>query len=472
MAKVSDQSSAVQAMQPGWSLAAALLGGTSAMRAAAHAYLPKWPNEEDRSYKARLAVATLFPAFSRTVTTLASKPFSKPLTLSEDMPEQIKALTEDIDQQGRNLQVFGGDLMVELMGPGLAGILVDYPQAMGVRTLADEQAAGLRPYWVLVKCHQILGWRVERRGSEWVLTQLRLKEVVTEPDGAFGEVSIEQVRVLEPGKWSVYRKDRQKPEEWVLHDEGATTLGVVPFIPCYGARTGFMTSKPPLEELAHMNVKHWQSQSDQDTILHVARVPILAVIGVDDQRDKDGKPVAFQLTVGASAAVSLPVNGDLKYVEHTGAAIEAGKQSLDDLKEEMRQAGAELLVIKPITTATQVHSENAVGMCALQWITLGLQDALNAALQMTADWLKLPQAGAVTLFNDFGAATLDSATAILIKDMTAAGMLSKETAFKEQQRRGVISGDVTWEDEQERIEAEGPALGEMTQPVGDDGVRK
>jgi hypothetical protein len=454
-------------MEPGWSLAAALLGGTSAMRAAGHQYLPKWPNEEPASYDARLAVATLFPAFSRTVVTLASKPFSKPLTLSEDMPEQIKGLTDDIDQQGRNLQVFGGELMVELMGPGLAGILVDYPKAEGVRTLAEERAAGLRPYWVLVKCHQILGWRVERRGSEWVLTQLRLMECVTEPDGDFGEKQVEQVRVLTPGAWATYRKNPTKPDEWIPHEEGATTLNVVPFIPCYGSRTGYLTAKPPLEELAHMNVKHWQSQSDQDTILHVARVPILAVIGAEDGLDKQGNPKPFQLTVGASAAVTLPASADIKYVEHTGAAIEAGKTSLDDLKEEMRQAGAELLVIKPITTATQVHSENAVGMCALQWITLGLQDSLNAALQMTADWLKLPAAGTVTLFNDFGAATLDSATATLVKDMAAAGLLSHETAFKEQQRRGVISGDLVWDEEKERIEAQGPAPGELT--GGDDG---
>lgn len=457
-AKVNDPSDAVKAMQPGWALANALLGGTFAMRKAAQVYLPKWPNEERDSYDARLATATLFPAFARTVVTLAAKPFSKAVTLSEDMSAEIKAMTEDIDQQGRNLHVFAAEVMKELMGPGLAGILVDYPPAEGVKTLADERSRGLRPYWVMVKADQILGWRAERVQGEWRLTQLRLLECVTEKDGDFGDVDVQQVRVLEPGKWAVYRKAKDK-DQWDKFDEGATTLSVIPFIACYGERTGFMTAKPPLLELAHLNVKHWQSQSDQDTILHVARVPILAVVGAQNQMDKDGKPTPFKLTVGASAAVNLPKDGDLKYVEHTGAAIDAGKASLDDLKEEMRQAGAELLVLKPTTTATQVHSENAIGLCALQEITLSLQDSLNAALQLTADWIKKEQAGTVALFNDFGAATLDAATATLIKDMVAAGQLSKETGFKEQQRRGTISGELVWDDEKEKIEAQGPDLG-------------
>lgn len=459
-AKVNDPSDAVKAMQPGWVLANALLGGTFVMRKAAQAYLPKWPNEEKDSYDARLATATLFPAFARTVVTLAAKPFSKAVTLSEDMPAEIKTMAEDIDQRGRNLHVFAAETMKELMGPGLAGILVDYPPAEGAKTMADERSRGLRPYWVMIKADQILGWRAERAQGEWRLTQLRLLECVTEKDGEFGEVDVQQVRVLEPGKWAVYRKAKDK-DQWDKFDEGVTTLSVIPFIACYGERTGFMTAKPPLQELAHLNVKHWQSQSDQDTILHVARVPILALIGIDDDK--------FKLTVGASTAIKLPINGDMKFVEHQGASIDAGKASLDDLKEEMRQAGAELLVLKPTTTATQVHSENAIGLCALQEITLGLQDSLNAALQLTADWIKQATAGTVTLFNDFGAATLDAATATLVKDMVAAGQLSKETGFKEQQRRGTISGELKWDEEQARIEADGPALGELIDP-GNGGI--
>ena len=224
-------------------------------------------------------------------------------------------------------------------------------------------------------------------------------------------------------------------------------------------RIAFMQAKPPLMELAYLNVKHWQSQSDQDTLMHVARVPILTLTGITDS-DPD-KP--FELTIGASAAVRLPQDASMAYVEHTGSAIEAGKVSLDDLKEEMRQSGAELLVIKPgPTTATEVASDNAVGMCALQRIALMLQDVLNHCLQTMADYTKEQKGGTLKLFMDFAAATLAEASASMLIGLANGGGLSRETLINELKRRGIVSSDVTWESEKELIDAEGPSL--LTEP--------
>lgn len=440
-------------MSPSWELCASLLGGTSAMREAGERHLPKWPNEDEKAYKTRLSVAVLFPAFGRTVTTLAGKPFSNPLTLDDDVPETIRKMCEDIDLQGRNLHTFAADVMETALALGQTGILVDFPRkSEEVRTLADERALGLRPYALEIKPHQLRGWRAAYLNGKWVLLQLRFCEWVEEPDGPFATKKVEQIRVLSPGAWETHRKNER--DEWVLYEDGTTTLDYIPFLVVYGQRTGFMLSKPPLLELAHLNVAHWQSASDQQTILHTARVPILAVSGIEEGSD-------FKLTVGASAAVSLPPNGDMKYVEHTGAAIKAGADDLKDLEERMRQAGAELLVLDQKITATQVSTENAVGMCALQRIVQGQEDAIDAMLQTFADWIGEKQGGHCKIFNDFGAATLSDAQAQLIKDFAAAGMLSKETAFHEMQRRGTISPDLKWEDEKDRIDAEGPPLGSL-----------
>jgi hypothetical protein len=469
-ATVADKSPAVASMEADWTLAAALMGGTRAMRAAGSALLPKWPNEEQRSYDTRLATATLYPAYQQTVETLAAKPFSKPVTVGEDVPPEIKKWCEDIDQEGRNLHVFAAEQMEWTLGQGLSGILVDYPDTRdvpktgtGVVTQAAEQAAGLRPYMVHIKAEQLLGCMCKRVNGKWTILQLRFMECVEEPDGEFGTTEIHQVRVLEPGKWQVWRKkkDANGKEEWALHGDGVTTLKYVPFVPVYGKRIGFMMAKPPMIELGHLNVKHWQSQSDQDTLLHIARVPILVRTGVQDTVMPDGTLVKPQLTIGAGAAVDLPKEATLTYCEHTGAAINAGKTSLDDLKEEMRQAGAEMLVIKPgNTTRIEAASDNLKGMCALQRVTLGLQDALNTALRMMADWVKLPTGGHVSLFNDFGALTLEAAVADIVQ-LQQGSIISKETAFKEAQRRGVISSDVDYQEEQDRIATEGPALGTM-----------
>jgi hypothetical protein len=445
---VRDPSAAVEAMAENWPIVDALLGGTPAMRKARTTYLPQWPGETSDAYKARVETATLFPAFPRTVEVLAGKPFSKPVTTTEDVPARITEWCEDIDLQGRNLHAFAAAITESALSHGIQGILVDYPKAQNVRTKAEEQAAGIRPYWVQIHAGNILGWKSKRINGVETLTQFRFLEQVTEDDGEFGEKVIEQVRVLYPGAWQVWREsekvDANGKKEWVLHDEGATTLKKIPFVPVYGRRTGFMTAVPPLLELAHMNVEHWQSKSDQQTILHVARVPIL----FGKQLSEDA-----QIVVGAGSFVrSDGEHGDLKYVEHSGAAIEAGRLSLLDLEDRMRQVGAELLVIKPgKTTVAQTVAENEAGMCALQRLAEDVEDALDMALLLTAEWVGEQNAGNVQLFKDFGVATLAEASLELLRDMNVDGTFSDESLFNEAQRRGVISPERTWEDEKKRI---------------------
>ena len=109
-----------------WPISAALLGGTAAMRAAGTTFLPKWPNEESGSYDTRVGTATLFPALGRTISVMAGKPFSKQLTLQNDVPERIQVWCQDADQQGNSLHSFSADVMAEALGYGICGVLVDY----------------------------------------------------------------------------------------------------------------------------------------------------------------------------------------------------------------------------------------------------------------------------------------------------------------------------------------------------------
>jgi hypothetical protein len=471
---VASPSAAVEKMRPDWDLAEALLGGTRAMRDEGEEYLPKWPAETSDAYKRRLAVSVLYPAYQRTVTTLASKPFSKPVAVGEDVPDPVREVLADLDMQGRNLDRFAADVFETVAGYGLAGILVDFPDAAevptteaGVRTQAAEQAAGLRPYWVHIKPEQILGWRAALSGGQWVFRMLRLMECVEEPDGDFGTREVEQVRVLEPGRWSLYREvETAQGKEWGLYREGITTLDIVPFVPCYGRREGFMMATPPLVELAHLNVAHWQSASDQQNILHVARVPILVAKNVGDPADpKTGEVTPWELKIGAGAAVRISGQDcGLEYVEHSGQAIQAGADDLKALEDRMRQAGAELLVISQgQKTRIEAAGDNEVAMCALQRMTLAFEDALDVALDYTARWIGLGRdaGGHVELFKDFGATTLAEATAQLLLDANMAGKLSDETLHHEFQRRGILAPDSDWETEQDRLQSQGPSLGSM-----------
>ena len=456
---VNDRSEEVKALAAQWTVLDNLMGGTPAMRAAGELHLPKWPAEEASAYNARLATATLLPAYRRTVNVMAGKPFSRPLTL--EAPESILAWAEDIDRQGVNLHSFASEMFEESFY-GLAGILVEYPRMVPVktgRTVAQVEASGARPYFVRVMHSQILGWRTESVGGRVRLSQLRLLESAEEPDGPYGVAVIPQVRVLFPGGWELWQEVGDKGQ-WIMVDSGTTSLPEIPFVPLYGVRSGFMQGKPPLLDLAYLNVKHWQSQSDQDTILHVARVPILTARCVGDE---------FALSVGASSAVNLGDNekAELKYVEHTGAAIEAGAKDLRALEDHMIQTGAELLVQKPgQRTATEDANDAEGNKCDLQRMTERFEDALDMALSFMAQYARLPDTASVSLFKDFGAASLTDASAQLVQTLQQGGLISKATAINELKRRGVLAQEVDASEEADAVEAEGPALELDDGPTG------
>lgn len=440
MHEVRKPSTAVEAMAVDWALIDALMGGTGAMRTAGKKHLPQWPAEDAKAYQARLGTATLFPAYARTVSVLTGKPFSKPLTIGEDVPPRIAAWLEDVDLQHRNLHTFAAEVCQEGLAYGLCGILVDCPQSGGARSVAQEKVAGIRPYMLHIRPQNILGWRAQLVNGSRVLTQLRLLEAVEVDDGEFGTATIEQVRVLEIGRWATYRKASDfNLDTWMLYEEGVTSLKVIPFVPVYGKRVDFMIGTPPMLELAHANVEHWQSKSDQQTILHVARVPVMF-----------GKVLGeAEFVIGAGTFIeAADKESDLKYVEHSGKAIEAGRLSILDLEDRMRQTGAELLVIKPgNVTVAETLSDNELGMCDLQRIMQAAEDGIDAALGFMAAWVGEKDGGHVSIYRDFGAATLAESSAALLFEMCSVGKLSNATLYSELKRRGVISPDIVIEEE-------------------------
>lgn len=451
---------AIEHMRKDWKIVDALMGGTKAMRAAGRTFLPQWPKEDPTAYNDRLQLSTLLPAYSETVKNMTGRVFAEPIVVGDDVPTEIAGYLENVDNQGNNLQVWAQSLFGKGLSHGLSFVLVDYPQTENLQTRADEIAAGARPYAVIIKPEQVLGWKYETVNGKPVLTQFRYVESVEEedPDDEFANICVEQVRVLEPGYWRTYRQTG-KDNGWELHEEGFTTLDYVPIAVFYTNRTGFMTAVPPLLELAHLNIKHWQSQSDQDNILHVARVPILAIIGADQMSDPNAP--AAETTVGSNMALYLPSGSDAKYVEHSGQAISTGKESLDALVEEMRMAGAKLLQKEKqaTKTATQAREENAQETSALETMAGQLEDALDMVLQMFADWLGLPEGGHVEVRGNFDVDYDQSVSLPVLLNMATQGRLSDETLFNEYKRRGIFAPELTWEDERLRIEGQAPEFG-------------
>jgi hypothetical protein len=448
MADVATPSAEAKAIADMALLPRTLMGGTKAMRAAGVKYLPMEAAESAGAYAARVNRSTLFNAFRKTVKDMTGKVFNKPIVLKNTVPAQLKAYAENIDLAGRHVNVFARDAFFDSMQPGIGYILTDMPAPLetgtgrnGEVTAADESNAGIRPYLCFVKAEDLIGWQTENIDGVITLTMARIRETATipNPDDPFSEICVPQIRVLRIGSWEIWREamdggpDKGK---WVKVSEGLTNLSKIPLAPIYLNRTGFFIGEPPLEDLADLNVAHWQSQSDQRNILHVARVPILFGAGFAEDDT---------IEIGASRMVRTSASDSkLQYVEHTGAAIEAGRNDLKDLEFQMQTQGLQLLVPQPGgQSATGEILDSAKENSPLAMMAGALQDALEQSFGFMAEFLGLgaDAGGEIEVNTDFGLANNVTDIPNIVTSYQS-GLLDQQTALDEMKRRGFLSESV------------------------------
>lgn len=416
-----------------WALVDTLLGGTEAMRKAGKSLLPQWEAESDETYKKRLASATLLPVYAETLEQMAGKVFAKPLTF-DSVPAKVESdVLPNVDGAGNNAYVFAADWFTKGLNYGIAHVLIDMPRAPEGATLAD---ANNRPTWRLVKPADVLGWKFD--GDE--LAQVRILESVTENVDEWTTKAVQQIRVIEPGRVRLYRKT---DADWELHDEFTTTMQAVPLVTFYANQTARMQGDPVLMELAHLNVEHWQERSDQKASVGFARRRMLYASGLDE---------GAELKASVDSIIILPQEGKIGVVQGSAESVKVGQDSLTDLQEQMAVAGAKLLTKSVLSmTDTQARNEAGKEVSRLGMLAMQFEDAMAQALQITADWLALGDGGGAKINADLDAIDPPAQTMELLTKMVATGVVSRETAFNEAKRRGVINAELDWQDEQERL---------------------
>ncbi len=456
-AKVNTTCSAYNEMAEDWQLIDDLNGGTKAMKKNCLKYLPKFSKEDQKHYNNRVEYSVLFGAYSDTVKSISSKPFCKPVTIQGELPEPLDKIEDDTDRQGMSLQQLAKDLLTDFVNRGKTHILVDYPLTVtedGEKpNLKQERENGYKPSLVRISPDQLIGWRVEKDTTgKPELTQIRIKETQTEPDGNWGEQQVNYVRVIEKNNWYLYKKVNKVYE---LAQEGENSLGKVPLVTGYANQTGFMTAEPPLRELSEVNLAHYRADSDQRNILHYRPATLFVKGFTEDESNK--------IALGPNQLIAAEnPEADAKFIEQTGVAIEAGVKDIEKLEDRMTLLGLQPFIRKlGNQTATGQGIDESRANSDIQAWVMGVEDMLYRAYQLAGEWInqELPDDFKVDIFNDFAIwmrAAEDIANLLKIKQ---AGEISRETFLREVKRRGLLSETVDIAEEKERIEAEGPALG-------------
>ena len=440
---------AILDMMKGWEIMKAVTEGTEYLRENSEAFLPLEPREDYDAYLARVNRAVFSPFTQRLIRAATGLVLRKPITLTGD-PYWTEMFKMDVDGCGSDLDEYARRILMCSLTYGQSHILVDYPAPSGAVSLAEERQQNRRPYWIEVDPNNLYGWRLDRESNYGNLIQVRLGEKAVLPDGQFGEKVFDQVRVIEPGSYRVFRKKEQIEEMYDVSDgssagsfeagssdkdykqveSGEFSLGEIPLVTIYSGKTDNLVSKPPLLDIAYLNLAHFQRQADLIHSLHVASQPMLVMEGYDDQT-KD-------LAISVNYAMATQPGNKIYYVEPASSAFDAQSAEIKELQMQMATLGISTLsqqkFVAESADARRLDRVDTNSMLAM--VSMELEQKLQKAFNLSAEYVGI-EPPEVKISRDFDIERL------IGQDITAlTSLFDQQVIDREEFRDILVQGEV------------------------------
>jgi len=439
---------AVLDMTKSWEIMKAVTYGTEYLRDNSEAFLPLEPREDYDAYLSRVNRAVFSPYTQRLVRAATGLILRKPITVIGD-PYWTDVFVKDVDGCGSDLDEYARRLLICALTYGHSNTLVDFPAPTGARSLAEERNQNRRPYWIEVDPANIYGWRLDREVNYGKLVQVRIAEQAVVPEGDFGEKVFDQIRVIEPGQYKIFRKKETTKDmytqdesfagnfdspanekDYELVESGEFSLGEIPLVTVYAGKTDTMTSKPPLLDIAYLNLAHFQRQADLIHSLHVASQPLLVMEGWDDQT-KD-------TAISVNYAMATQPGNKIYYVEPAASAFEAQAAEIQELQSQMATLGISTLsqqkFVAESADARRLDRVDTNSM--LSMVSLDLEQKVQKAFNLSADYLGL-EPPEIKISRDFDIERL------IGQDITAlTSLFDQQVIDREEFRDILVQGEV------------------------------
>ena len=447
-----------------WNAIDAVVGGTQFLRDNYEVLLPQEPREDPEAHLRRVYHAVMSPFTVRIAEQAASLILRKAITLTSreqdgEVDEYWDEFQENVDGLGTDLDTFARRLAISSILYGHAGTLVDYADPGDVPNLQAERDLNLRPYFVNVDAKQILGFRrTNEINPSQPITQIRINELVSEAEGAFGDKVVRQIRVLEKGKFAIYRQQAVAGQRldanggdyttaWVRVKGGDISLNTIPLAVTYSNKVEELISKPPLLPIAHLNLLHTQRQADLSHSLHVAAQPVLVLKGWTDSQNTIGLSV--------NKAILLPPdNSDAFYVEPASSAFDAQQSFITQLEEQMSSLGISTLFAQKMgsETASSKRLSRSDSDSLLSIVSKNLEASLQLAFDYAADYLQ-KESPLVQISRDFDLQQLDGSQTNAYMQMWMNGAISQELLLQ-MLKEGEVLPTVDIDQEVEKVQNE------------------
>ena len=419
----------------------------------------------------------LYNATARTLEGYLGAIFRKEAEVS--LPPKLQYLLKDTDGAGNNLTQFGKRVCKDTIGLGRHGILVDYPTADNIITLAEERAANLQAHLISYSPESIVNWGTLRKGSKTILSSVLLEELVQEASGhAFNHEVVTKWRLLELDDDGLYvqrimeeqetldLKTNKKKIEVVEVKTITPTLpngkrlDYIPFI-FIGSETFTPTpDNPPLYDLAQLNIAHYRNSADWEQSVFIVGQPTPWISGLDDRFIDENRG---QLVIGSNAAWLLPDGAVAGMLESN--VDKSMIQKAMELKEtEMIGLGARIIqdnTSRGSESTESVQVRRSGEASQLSCIADNVSQALVKCFEWAAAWMDAKGEIKYQLNKDFFAQRLGHQEISSLVSAWQSGAIPQVVLFDNLRKGEVISELLDNAKVKQLLEDEGVPLGMM-----------
>lgn len=462
----------------GWGLSAGTGRWTYAQR-----YMPK-PNAADTSkenakrYEALVDRAMFMGVTARTRDGMVGQVFLRDPQVT--VPDAMKPVLANTDGMGLTDEQVNMRAVDGVLSFGRAGYLVDVPPSDGLTP--DDIANGDNlPVIRLFEAKDIINWRTIMQGSRRKVSMLVLEDWQHVDQALFESVPICQWRHywIDPATgwvicqlWEKATADnsRNMPIKdahvivagpYIIKDATGKPLTTIPFFPIGARNNDIEPDKPPLQDIAEVNVGHYRNSGDYEWSVYNVGQPTLVLAGLTDawMKQWDGK----QIGIGSSTYIPLPVGGtaEIKQVAPNTLA----KEAMDAKEKQMVALGAKL--VEPAGSKVQTlgqaimdeTSESSVLGNIAKNVSQAFVDALKVAASFMAGVTITDDSIDYKLNTEFALTKMQAADRAEVIKEWQVGAISDEEMRDAMQAAGIAT--LSFEDWQAAIKAEAAQAAEM-----------
>ena len=199
-----------------------------------------------------------------------------------------------------------------------------------------------------------------------------------------------------------------------------------------------------MADIADLNLKTYQVQSDLDNQLHICAVPMLAFFGFPSS--------AEEVSAGPGEALAFPAEGKAEYIEPGGGSFEYQFRRLEQLQSQINELGLSAVLGQKLSaeTAEAKRIDRSQGDSTMAVIAQNMQDMIDNCLRYHAEYFQGREAAGSCLVNrDFVGGALEPGEIDSLLALYTAGTITQETLLQRLADGEVLGDDFDVEAELE-----------------------